>query len=303
MDIIYLHIHIDTFTHTYIDKCIHMRTCQLYADGRTFVYTYIHTYTYILTCKQKFLLTIQFRHADHKMGEVGGVATTNINNAENGAPVCPWTSLARMGPIHDAAYKKIEIFAATVKNGSSFMAIREDHGTDWIDCILGQLIYRFKKMSAQQKDELAKKGYKVDQTNGGKEVLRGVTTWLKGVGKKKPYVPPYQGKGINCDLPTSENSATRSAKVSPAKVSLGSVENFCSDTYGMPIDQYADIVIGKEDRPVEAAKFDFELAIFAFSQIYDQTRVSLLCPQEKQKKRFGKFGIVTGSNRRIAKFI
>ena len=258
----------------------------IYADRCTFVYTYIHTYTYILTyihtyihtyIQTKILANYNFDTADQKMGEVGGVATTNINHIGNGAPVCPRTLPAREGPVRDATYNKIECFAASVKNGSSFMAIREDHGKDWIDCILGQLIYRFKKMSTQQKDELAKKGYKVDKINGEEEVLKGVTTWLKGDGRTKAYVPPYQGKEINCDLPNTENSATRSAKAS--------VEKFCLDTYGMPIDKYADIVIGKEEKPVEAAKFDFDLAIFAFSRIYDQTRVSVLCPQEKQKKK------------------
>ena len=196
-------------------------------------------------------------------------------DADDGA--CAWSAFP--------AYKRIETYVATtsVDNGGSLMAIREDHGTGGFDCILRQFIYRFGKMRTQRKDELESQGYKVDTASGKDDVFNRVVTWLRGEGKIKEYVPPYQRKGINCDL--QENSATRSATASSAKSAPESVEKFCVRRYGIPVDEYADIVIGKKDRPVEAAKFDFELAIFAFSQNYDQTRVSLLCPREKDQKK------------------
>jgi len=191
--------------------------------------------------------------------------------------------------VHDTAYRRIESYVAStmVHNGGSLMAIREDHGTDGFHCILRQFIYRFGKMRTQRKDELESQGYKVDTANGEQDVLNRVVAWLRGGGKMTEYVPPYQTKRINCDL--KENSARRSAMASSAKLGPESVEKFCSRRYCIPVDEYADIVIGKKDRPVDAAIFDFELAIFAFSQIYDQTRVSLLCPRERKEKDHQKF--------------
>jgi len=61
------------------------------------------------------------------------------------------------------------------------------------------------------------------------------------------------------------------------------VAQFCQDRYEIDIDQYAKIISGEEARPAVAI-FDFDLAIFAFSQKYDEVRVSLLCPQEKKTK-------------------
>jgi len=221
--------------------------------------------------------------------EETGEATTSANaqagdigHANPKSHAHAWSSFAREGPLHNATYKKIATFSATVKNGSCVMAIRENLCSEWIDCMLSQLNYRFNKMRTMQKDELTKKGYKIDKIEGKGKFLFDLATWMKGDGKKTVYVRPYQGKGINCNLPPPV--LPMADRLSPsAKVSHQTVEQFCIERYGMQIDEYSEIVVGKVVRPVEAARFDFELAIFAFSRIYDQTRVSLLCPQEPRK--------------------
>ena len=152
------------------------------------------------------------------------------------------------------------------------MAIRENHGTDWIDCIFGQLDYRFNKMRTQQKDHLTEEKYNIGIDDAGnKEVVGNISNWLWD-GKLTNHIAPHQAKGINGNLPPLPHNA-----------SYLTVAEFCLERYQIDIDQYAKIVSEKEAQPT-AAMFDFELAIFVFSQIYDEVRVSPLCPQEKKTK-------------------
>jgi len=111
------------------------------------------------------------------------------------------------------------------------------------------------------------------------------------------YIAPHQAKGIKGNLPPLPHNA-----------SYLTVAEFCLERYQIDIEEYAKIISEKEARPA-AAIFDFELAIFAFSQIYLRFRkficifvnFSLVGPL-RRKRKCGKFGIVNVTGVVSAKF-
>ena len=187
---------------------------------------------------------------------------------------------AELGPPRDTKYMKI-------KEGTpESMAICEKHGNDWIDCILSQMQYRLGRIGDDRQTFLFSdgRGYKVfmyenkeQKDTARTKVLEKVSNWLKrDVNQMLKYSNPCRAKGRNANLTDSRVKA---------EVTVSSVEEFCQSQYSMTINKYADMIanLGKKPLPVDSS-FDFELASFAFSRVYDETRLSLLREDQANTK-------------------